>query len=154
MICWVPEKKFPENFPGPLAPRARPRGDEMLPRATSLRKRVPGRASWYLAPKTRPGPLAGTAGAPDGPQNQRFRIHRRCIVHCRLQRPVGRFEYRRRSVPLSKKFGNLLAKLNIIRRQDVQYDLVIRGGYVPSLPANIEKPRISDGVSKRLYIRY
>ena len=36
----------------------------------------------------------------------------------------------------------------------VQYDLAIRGGYVLDLPANLEKQRISDGVSKRLYLRY
>ena len=30
----------------------------------------------------------------------------------------------------------------------IQYDLVIRGGYVPNLPANIEKPRILDVVKK------
>ena len=41
-----------------------------------------------------------------------------------------------------------------LRNIHVQYDLVIRGGYVPDLPANNEKPRITDGVSKRLYIRY
>ena len=31
---------------------------------------------------------------------------------------------------------------------EVQYDLVIRGGYVPKQPANIEKPRILDVVKK------